>query len=90
LELDDLLVVEERMPPGTSETEHYHARARQFFYVLTGTLTIDVDGQEHTVAAGSGLHVPPGQSHVVANRSRAEATFLAIAAPTTNADRQHI
>jgi uncharacterized cupin superfamily protein len=87
LALDDLLVVEERMPPGSTERRHHHARARQFFYVLTGTLTIEQDGHEHAVPAGSGLHVAPGTSHVVMNRTPAEATFLAIAAPTTTTDR---
>ena len=30
-------VIEERMPPGTSEVAHFHERSRQFFYVLSGT-----------------------------------------------------
>jgi mannose-6-phosphate isomerase-like protein (cupin superfamily) len=34
-----LSVIEERMPPGTSEVRHYHRRADQFFYVLQGVLS---------------------------------------------------
>ncbi len=87
LSLDDLQIVEERMPPGTREEGHHHAEARQFFYVLSGTLTIELDGQEHTVSTGSGLHVPAGTGHLVANRGPGVASFLAIASPTTAGDR---
>ena len=84
---EDLRIVEERMPPNAHEERHHHSRARQFFYVLSGTLTIELDGREHTVSAGSGLHVPAGTPHLVANRAQDAATFLAIASPTTAGDR---
>ena len=32
------------MPPGTAETRHKHSRVRQFFYVLSGELTLEVKG----------------------------------------------
>ena len=41
-----LSVIEERMPPGTAEVKHWHTRARQFFYVVSGTLVMDVEGVE--------------------------------------------
>ena len=88
LSLDNLQIVEERMPPGTHEEQHHHAEAQQFFYVSSGTLTIEMDGQENTVSAGSGLHVPAGAAHLVANRAQEAAVFLAIASPTTAGDRQ--
>ena len=34
----ELSVIQERMPPGTSEVRHRHGRARQFFFVLSGRL----------------------------------------------------
>ena len=30
---DEMTVIEERMPPGTAETLHVHAKSRQFFYI---------------------------------------------------------
>ena len=38
-------VIHERMPPGTSEVMHFHHRARQFFYMLSGTAVMDLDGE---------------------------------------------
>jgi len=49
-----LSVIEERMPPGTQATRHYHRAATQFFYVLEGWLSIEVEGREHEVSAAQG------------------------------------
>ena len=46
---DDLSVIEERMPPGTAEVRHRHARSRQFFYVLGGTAMLELEGVAHHV-----------------------------------------
>ena len=82
-----LSVIEERMPPGTSEARHLHRRARQFFYVLGGMLLIEVDGAEHRVASGAGLHVPPGAAHQVRNVSGGDARFVVVSQPPGHGDR---
>jgi len=38
----ELSVIHERMPAGTSEAQHFHRRARQFFFVLSGTAVLVV------------------------------------------------
>jgi mannose-6-phosphate isomerase-like protein (cupin superfamily) len=83
----DLIVVQETMPPGTSEVRHFHTRARQVFYVLAGTLTIERGGEIFTLAARDALEIAPGVPHVVRNTSNAAAEFLAVASPTTKGDR---
>jgi mannose-6-phosphate isomerase-like protein (cupin superfamily) len=82
-----LSVIEERMPPGSSEVRHWHARARQFFYVLSGTLTIDVEGVQHRLAARTGIELPPGTSHQVLNESAEHAELLVISMPPSHGDR---
>ncbi|MGB6869589.1 MAG: cupin domain-containing protein, partial [Acidobacteriaceae bacterium] len=52
---EGLSVIEERMPAGAREERHFHARARQFFYVLDGELTLEVEGREHGLGAGQGM-----------------------------------
>ncbi len=83
----DLSVIEERMPPATREQRHYHARSRQFFYVLTGTLTMERSGAVLSIPAGHGLEMPPGAPHQARNDSAADVVFLVISAPTTAGDR---
>lgn len=83
----DLIVVQEKMPPRTSEIRHSHTKARQFFYVLAGTLTIERAGEVYTLEARDGLEIAPGTIHVVSNTTSAVVEFLAIASPTTKGDR---
>src|SRR5271167_1551677 len=59
----NLSVIEEFMPTGTSERRHYHRHARQFFYVLEGVLTLEIEGKDHVLQAGEGIEISPGQPH---------------------------
>jgi hypothetical protein len=56
-------VIEERMPPGAREARHRHAAARQFFYVLSGVLTMEVEGTVHRLAERSGIEIAPAWAH---------------------------
>lgn len=85
---ENLSVIEERMPPGTAEQRHFHQRARQFFYVLEGELTLEVDQRACLVTAGKGLEIAPGQPHQALNRSVTDVRFLVISQPPGHGDRQ--
>ena len=82
-----LSVIEERMPPGTSEVRHYHHRANQFFYVLRCTLFIEVDGKEFELNVGQGLPIAAGKSHQVRNSSTRDVEFLVVSNPPSHGDR---
>jgi mannose-6-phosphate isomerase-like protein (cupin superfamily) len=84
---DSLNVIEELMPPGTSETRHSHVHARQFFYVLDGELTMEVEYHEFIVKAGEGIEVSPGQRHQAQNRSSRPVRILVTSQPPSHADR---
>ncbi len=81
-------VIEERMPPGTAEVRHWHARAIQFFYVLSGTLTMEVEGALHDLPAGSGIELPSGTAHQAQNSGSADVRFLVISCPPHQGDRR--
>ena len=83
----NLSVIEERMPPGTREARHWHARARQFFYVLSGTLTLEVEGVTHSLAARTGIELPQGTAHQAINETTSDVEFLVISEPPSHGDR---
>ncbi|HEX6534161.1 MAG TPA: cupin domain-containing protein [Gemmatimonadaceae bacterium] len=83
-----LSVIQERMPPGTAEVRHRHARARQFFYVLAGRLTLEVEGTRHVLDAGTGLEIAPGDAHQALNESERPVEFLVISQPPSHGDRE--
>jgi mannose-6-phosphate isomerase-like protein (cupin superfamily) len=80
-------VIEESMPPGAGEVEHYHRQATQFFYVLHGELSMR-DGTAVTrIPAGHGITVAPGRPHQATNASTNDVRFLVISCPPSHGDR---
>lgn len=84
---DELSVIEESVPAGCSETRHFHEYAQQFFYVLSGCVVIEVNGEEQGLDPGKGIHIPPGVAHQLINRSEETARFLVISNPKSHGDR---
>jgi mannose-6-phosphate isomerase-like protein (cupin superfamily) len=83
----ELSIIEERMPPGTSEVRHHHVRARQFFFVLEGQLTLEIEFHDFELKAGEGIEVGPGQAHQAINRSGAAVRFVVTSQPPSHGDR---
>ena len=80
-------VIQERVPPGRSEIRHYHQRALQFFYVLAGEATLEIDGNIVRLKPGEGLSVEPQIGHVLRNEGGADLEFLVISVPPSHGDR---
>jgi quercetin dioxygenase-like cupin family protein len=57
------------LEPGGGVPAHRHARYEEAFYVLEGTATVLVDGEEHQASAGAVVLVPWGVHHQVHNRT---------------------
>ncbi|MCT7579144.1 cupin domain-containing protein [Aliarcobacter butzleri] len=82
-----LSVIQERVPHGCSEVRHYHERSEQFFYVLSGIATMEVDGNIYQMTAGSGIHVPAGIPHQLSNHQTDDLVFLVVSTPPSHGDR---
>ena len=83
----DLNIIEELMPPGTSETPHHHVHARQFVFVLEGQLTMMVEHHDFLLHPGEGLEVAPGQIHQAINRSASPVRIVVTSQPPSHDDR---
>lgn len=84
---DELNIIEELMPPGASEARHYHKKARQMFYVLSGELTMEVEHHDFVVHAGEGIEVSPGQEHQAKNLGSAPLRIMVTSQPPSHDDR---
>jgi mannose-6-phosphate isomerase-like protein (cupin superfamily) len=82
-----LTVIEEFMPPGAAEIRHYHERAQQFFYILTGEVLMEINGENMLIPAGSGVRILPGTRHQVRNPSSSPVRFLVVSQPPSHGDR---
>jgi mannose-6-phosphate isomerase-like protein (cupin superfamily) len=83
-----LSVIYERMPAQAAEVRHRHGAARQFFHVLAGELSLEIDGVVVTIPTGSGYEVAPGRPHQVRNASGEAVEFLVVSQPPAQADRE--
>jgi mannose-6-phosphate isomerase-like protein (cupin superfamily) len=88
---DGLSVIEELMPPGTSEQIHRHHVAQQFFYVLSGEAVMEFMDREVAIREGQGVQVNAGVAHRIHNSSARDVRFLVISQPSTkNGDRENL
>jgi mannose-6-phosphate isomerase-like protein (cupin superfamily) len=83
----ELSVIEERMPPGAAEQRHKHGKSRQFFYVVVGELTMELEGAVHTLGIGVGLEIAPGLAQQAMNRSGENVRFMVVSQPPSYGDR---
>lgn len=84
---DDLSVIHERMPVETSEVRHFHKNAKQFFFILSGQATMEVNDEIVILNQQEGIEILPGTPHKMMNKSETEIEFLVISAPTSKGDR---
>ena len=90
LKSPDLSVIQEHVPAGAGEIKHFHTKAQQFFYVLSGVASLEFEGHTQQLCAGQGIHVPAGIPHRFANHSQAGVNFLVVSSPSTAGDRTNL
>ena len=86
----NLGVKQEKMPANTQEQLHYHQHAQQFFFILKGVATFEIDGVAITVNENEGIHIQPMAKHKIMNNSNAEMEFILTSQPSTANDRYNL
>ena len=87
VEENTLSVKQERMPAGTAEQLHYHAKAQQFFFILKGVASFEVEGEIIEVKEQEGLHIKAGSKHRILNNTNNDLEFILASQPSTAGDR---
>lgn len=84
---DSLSVKQELMPAGTRERRHYHETAQQFFYILKGSASFEIEDSILEINQGEGLHIVAGKKHRIANEGSGDLEFIVCSQPSTQNDR---
>ena len=84
---DELSVKQERMPAKTEEALHYHEKAQQFFFILKGIATFEVENNRTDVESGQGFYIEPGEKHRIINNTTEDIEFILSSQPSTTNDR---
>jgi mannose-6-phosphate isomerase-like protein (cupin superfamily) len=85
-----LSVKQERMPAGASEALHYHAQAQQFFFMLKGEASFEIENQTVVVKEQEGIHIPAGKKHRIINHTQSAIEFILSSQPSTADDRINV
>jgi uncharacterized cupin superfamily protein len=74
------------IPPGEQIPEHDETDRDQeeVFYVLSGSPTLIIDGEDHAVRAGTFARLDPVHSRTVRNDGQEPASVLIASAPTSS------
>src|ERR1700759_271926 len=82
----DLSLMERTLPPnGRRPPAHRHSNCSEAYYVLDGRVTVNIDGEDHTLDPRAFALVPRGTAHPFGNNSDAVARLLVIHAPAMDA-----
>ncbi|MFK7853692.1 MAG: cupin domain-containing protein [Granulosicoccus sp.] len=84
---EKLSVIQERVPPGAGEIRHLHNIAEQFFFVISGIATIEVEGSVNTLRPMQGIHIKPGIAHQLENQGDVDLEFIVTSTPPSHGDR---
>jgi mannose-6-phosphate isomerase-like protein (cupin superfamily) len=87
LKSSGLSVIQERVPPGGAEVKHYHEKAHQFFFVLSGEATMEIKEQKFVVGSEQGIEIPPKVSHRLSNEGKQDLSVIVVSAPMSHGDR---
>lgn len=66
---------------------HYHPRQEEFFTVISGELTVKIDGQIKVLQAGDTLYIPVNKVHSMWNNSPRSAVVNWKVSPALNTDQ---
>jgi mannose-6-phosphate isomerase-like protein (cupin superfamily) len=67
-----------RLAPGASIGYHVHENETEIFHFLSGSGSVDDNGERVKVAAGDTLSTPSGFGHAVENDGDEDLLFLAV------------
>ena len=68
---------------------HYHPVQEEHFEVLTGELTVRLEGRLHTLTSGDTLHIRPGQVHSMWNAADRSALVRWTTRPALRTEEFH-
>lgn len=73
--------------PGETVSGHVHKIMEENFYILSGTVQFEVDGNKVVLTEGQFIHLDPGEGHIVSNPSDETAQMIVTAAPYADGDK---
>ena len=79
-------LAEATIPVGGTVTLHYHKVIEEFYYIVSGTGLMTIEGEEREVGPGDTVIIVPGQRHKIRNSGEVPLVLLACCSPEWTAE----
>jgi mannose-6-phosphate isomerase-like protein (cupin superfamily) len=79
-------LAEATVPPGGETAEHYHPRAEELYYFVSGGGRMRLGDSEASVGTGDCVVIPPGTPHKLWNAGSEPLVLLCCCAPAYSDD----
>lgn len=78
--------VQEYQPGGYTEGHAPHQDLEQTYYILSGTMAVQISGKEYIAKAGSFVFIPRGAQHSHRNAGSDKMVFITINSPVRSGE----
>lgn len=72
-------LAEASLPAGGATDRHFHKLSEEFYFILEGEGTMEIDGESRPAGPGDAILIPPGAWHQIT--ARTPLRFLCCCAP---------
>ena len=79
-------LAEATLPPDGSTQRHYHRLSEEFYFILEGGGTMEIDGEARLVGPGDAILIPAGAWHQIRSDKASALRFLCCCAPPYSHD----
>lgn len=69
------------LSPGQSTARHFHPRAEEIYFVLSGQGRMEIGEESQTLQTGDAVAITAGTPHSISNVGEVELNFLCCRAP---------
>ena len=74
-------LAEATLSPGQKTARHFHPRAEEIYFVLSGRGALTIESERREVGAGDAIAICAGAAHCIENIGADELRFLCCCAP---------
>ena len=74
------------LPPGKGAAKHYHPKAEESYYMMSGTAQMILGEEQSVLSSGDAILIPTGVPHKIWNETEQDVVFLAICLPSWDSD----
>ncbi len=74
-------LAEATLPPNAATERHYHRLSEEFYFILEGNGTMEIDGESKPVTIGDAILIPPGAWHQITADAQSPLKLLCCCAP---------